>query len=352
MPGVLCIFMHKNPMDTHIKWTFRAPIDRMHTILCQKICFFGCVAVDFMYVYEYNLHTGMPRKTGAEKMKRGISLLLILLLCVGIFSACSRGDGLTYSQSNLPSQKREVLRISTSPDFAPMVFVNPEKKGQEQFVGFDISLAKFIADELDMELEIMPMDFNSCQLAVYAGTVDMSISGYTWSQSRSEQYNLSDHYYAGNSTDNQVLVTLAGNEGRFTELSQLKNAVIGVQNASLQQILAQEQLTESEIDLFLDLDTAVLQLLNGDFDCIAVSDGGAEAIIANHPEIIRSGFSFELDERYHGNVILLQKGNDELTAQVNEILIRAAEHYESWYQEAKSTAGIQVTYDKDGNVVE
>ena len=52
-----------------------------------------------------------------------------------------------------------------------------------------------------------------------------------------------------------------------------------------------------------------------------------------------------------GNVILLRKGNDELTDRVNQILDKASEYYDQWYAEAKSTAGIQVTYDADGNVV-
>ena len=119
----------------------------------------------------------------------------------------------------------------------------------------------------------------------------------------------------------------------------------------LQQLLVSEQLPDADLHLFTDLDLAVLMLLNGDFDCIAVSEGNAEAIIATHDNVARSGFIFELDERHMGNVILLNKDNDELTEQVNQILQKASEYYDQWYEEAKSTAGIQVTYDSEGNVV-
>lgn len=283
-------------------------------------------------------------------MKRVIALMLALVFSMSLLSGCDISE--SGSESSDPERhSKGVLRISTSPDFAPMVFVDPTKEGQEQFVGFDISLAKFIARELNMELEIMPMDFSSCQMAVYAGTVDMSIAGYAWSSQREEMYNLSDHYYAGDNADQQILITLAEHEGKYTTGADLSGAVVAAQNASLQQLLVTEQLPDAELDLFTDMELAVKMLLNGEFDCLAVSEGSAEAILANHPEIIRSGFAFELDERHVGNVILLQKGNDELTEQVNEILEKASAYYDQWYQEALSTAGIQVVYDGEGNVI-
>lgn len=283
-------------------------------------------------------------------MKKIIALTLAMAFAMCVLLGCNTVDPRS-EPSDSAQAANGVLRISTSPDFAPMVFVDPTKSGQDQFVGFDIILAKYIASELDMELEIMPMDFNSCQLAVYAGTVDMSISGYTWSADRSEKYNISDNYYAGNSADAQVIITLADRAEEFSTAEALRSAVIGAQNASLQQLLVSEQLPDAELHLFTDIDMAVLQLLNDDFDCIAVSDGNADAIMANYEGIVRSGFTFELDERQKGNVILLQKGNDELTEKVNEILEKAAEYYDEWYAEAKATAGIQVLYDEDGNVI-
>lgn len=284
-------------------------------------------------------------------MKKIVALMLALILLLPILTSCADPEPREDTEQT-GNGTNGVLRISTSPDFAPMVFVDPTKRGQDQFVGFDIALAKFIAQELNMELEIMPMDFNACQLAVYAGTVDMSISGYVWSEARAEQYNISDNYLAGNSTDHQVLLTLSGHAQRYATAADFEGAVVGAQNTSLQQILVTEQLPLAEIDLFSNLDVAVKMLLAGDLDCLAVSGGNADALLAANPQLSRTSFSFELDERYMGNVILLQKGNDELTARVNAILENASQYYDIWYQEAKSTAGIQVTYDENGNVIE
>ena len=125
---------------------------------------------------------------------------------------------------------------------------------------------KVVLNELNLELVIMPMSFDACQTAVYTGTVDMSISGYSWSETREQNYNLSSYYYAGENENEQVLITLASNGDKFATAEALAGAKVGAQNASLQQSLTVEQLPDNELILFTDLGTAVLQLKNGDFE--------------------------------------------------------------------------------------
>ena len=279
-------------------------------------------------------------------MKKFFAMLLCLSMLLSL-AACGGSD----NTDELKTVTDGKLTVALSPDFAPMEFVDPTKEGQDMYVGFDVTLAKFIAEQLGLELVIMPMSFDACQTAVYAGTVDMSISGFSWSEKREQNYNLSDYYHAGDNEDEQVLITLASNGDKYATAESLAGAKIGAQNASLQQDLTASQLADSELVLFTDLGTAVLQLKNGDFDCIAVADGNAEAIIAANPDIVKSGFKFIVDEKQTGNVILLQKGNDMLTELVNNILAKAEMYYETWYADAKSTAGIDVSYDDDGNAI-
>ena len=279
-------------------------------------------------------------------MKKIIALALATLMVLGMFAGCgaSGADGL---KTVTPGK----LTVAISPDFAPMEFVDPTKDGQDMYVGFDVTLAKTVAEKLGLELVIMPMSFDACQTAVYAGTVDMSISGYSWTEERAENYNLSNYYHAGDNEDEQILITLASNGDKFATVEGLAGAKIGAQNASLQQSLTEEQLADNELILFTDLGTAVLQLKNGDFDCIAVADGNGEAIIAANPEIAKSGFSFVVDDKYTGNVILLQKGADDLTAKVNEILAETESQWDAWYEEAKAISGIDQSYDDAGNAI-
>lgn len=279
-------------------------------------------------------------------MKKGFALLLCLCLLLSL-AACGTHD----NSKEIQTVREGKLTVAFSPDFAPMEFVDLTKEGQDRYVGFDVTLAKFVAENLRLQLVLVPMSFDACQKAVAEGSVDMSISGFNWSQEREDNYNLSDYYYATVSHDAQVLITLSGNADAFATAEGLAGARIGVQKSSTQEDLAAEQLPDSQHIPFENLDEAVEQLINGEYDCIAVADGNADAIIAAHPEIIKSGFRFVITEKQTGNLILMQKGNDELTQLVNNILKKAEMYYETWYADARATAGIETSYDDEGNPI-
>ena len=294
-------------------------------------------------------------------MKKIIALALATLMVLSLFAGCAAAGGEKaeaqytvtgkFKDTKVATVTEGKLTVAISPDFAPMEFVDPTKAGQDMYVGFDVTLAKYIADELGLTLEIMPMSFDACQTAVYTGAVDMSISGYSWTEDREANYNLSSYYYAGENENEQVLITLAANGDKFATAEALAGAKIGAQNASLQQSLTEAQLPDSELVLFTDLGTAVLQLKSGDFDCVAVADGNGDAIIAKNPEIAKSGFVFYVDPKETGNVIMLQKGADDLTAVVNQILGDSEQYWESWYAYASSISGIDQSYDEQGNAI-
>ena len=277
-------------------------------------------------------------------MKKLISAALVLAMVLS-FAGCN-------------SSKKETLKVATSPDFAPMEFVDSSKKGQDSYVGFDITLAKYIGEGLGKELEIVPMSFDACQVAVEVGSVDMSISGFSWTAKRAENYNMSDYYYAGDNETEQTIVTTKANEGKFTSAADFSGKKIAAQTASLQLDLCKEQLpADCEIVEVGDLTTAFLQLQNGDFDGIAVAVGQAKVFISNNAETTAlSGFDFEVVPKSVGNVVLMPKGADELTAKVNEILAKAYNEglYEKWYADALELSGVEtaqeVSYDDDGNV--
>ena len=274
-------------------------------------------------------------------MKKIIALVLASIMLLAAFTGCSA--------------KKETLKVAISPDFAPMEFVDPTKTGQDQYVGFDVFLAKYLAEEMGKELEIMPMDFFACQTAVAMGTVDMSISGFSWTEERAENYNLSDYYYAGDNETEQVLITTKANEGKFTTAESVAGLKVGAQTASLQEGLCKEQLPDTELVIFTDINTGVLQLKNGDFDVMAVATGNADAIISSNPDVALAGFNFEVSEEESNNLILLKKGNDELTKQVNELLAKAYEagYYGEWYAAAEKLAGIgvEISFDENGNPI-
>ena len=279
-------------------------------------------------------------------MKKIVALILAVLMLAAVFAGCSKEE--------------KTLKVALSPDFAPMEFVDSSKSGQDSYVGFDVTLAKFIAKELGYKLEIVPMSFDACQVAVEVGSVDLSISGYSWTETRAANYNLSDYYYAGDNETEQIIITQKSKENTFTSAADFSGKKVAAQNASLQYDLCTSQLPEDcEIVQVGDLTTALLQLMNGDFDAMAVAKGNGDVFISAHPEELGySGFEFEVDEKFEANVIMLPKGADELTQKVNAALKKAydAGYYKTWYDEAMALAtgdtAQEVTYDDNGSVVE
>ena len=277
-------------------------------------------------------------------MKKIIAVILATVLLVGMLAGCSSG-----------SKTNGVLTVAISPDYAPMEFVIYNEKGQAEYAGFDVMLAEYIASEMGMELKLMPMDFNACQMAVTAGTVDMGISGFSWTADRAASYNLSDYYYAGDNETEQVLITTKENAGKYTTVESLAGLTVGAQAASLQEGLCKAQLPNNQLKVFTDVNTGVLQLKKGDFQVMAVAAGNADAILASNPDLALAGFHFQVTDEESNNLILMKKGNDELTAKVNEILAKALAEgkYGQWYAKAKELAGVgeEVSYDENGNPI-
>lgn len=274
-------------------------------------------------------------------MKKLFALALALMMVLMCFAGCS----------NNQASDKPVLKVAMSPDFSPMEFVDPTKTGQDRYVGFDVSLANYIADELGMTLEIVPMDFDACQAAVSTGKVDLSISGYSWTEERAAKYNLSDYYYAGENETEQVLITLASNGKAYADAASIEGLKVGAQVASLQADLVTSQLPNATLVTYTDINTGLMMLKKGDFDVMAVAIGNANSLISKNPDVAMSGFQFVVDEKQANNLILLQKGDDELTAKINAILAKAqaAGLYEIWYEQALNTAGVEISYDAEGN---
>lgn len=294
-------------------------------------------------------------------MKKMISLVLALTLLAALFAGCgsstSTASTTAEAASTVKTVTEGVLTVATSPDFAPMEFVDASKDGQDQYVGFDMTLAAYIAEQMGLELVVTPMSFDACLTAVQMGSVDLSLSGFSYTEERAENYYLSDYYDAGNESE-QVLITLASNGDKYADAANVEGLKVGYQTASLQEMFTQEQLPNAETVVFSDITTGVLQLQNGDFDCMAVAQGNADAIITANPDIALTGFMFDVDEKYKANVALIQKGNDDLLEAVNAALAtaKAADLYDTWYAEAKALAAEvgdvgNVSYDDNGNAL-
>lgn len=283
-------------------------------------------------------------------MKKMKSVLCILLALGMIFALAACGSSAPKENQALNSIKKSgVLTVALSPDFSPMEFVDSSKEGQESYVGFDVSLAKYLAEELGVQLEIQAMSFDACQTAVSSGNIPVSISGYSWTESRAENYELSDYYYAGDNETEQILLVRAEDADKYTKAEDFNGVSVGAQNASLQMDLLTSQLPDAKAVTIGEIGVGVMELESGNIDALAVADGNGTQIIANHPGLVKCSWEFEVAEEFEANVILIHKGETDLVKAINEALKKAYDsgYYDTWYQEAldiaASASSVEVT---------
>ena len=104
-----------------------------------------------------------------KNFKKLMSTLLGATLLIGMLGGCGS------SQSRLDQIKEAgILTMATSPNFAPLEFEDISS-GETKYVGSDIELGKYIAEQLGVELEIQAMDFSAVQAAVTSGQADISM---------------------------------------------------------------------------------------------------------------------------------------------------------------------------------
>jgi polar amino acid transport system substrate-binding protein len=300
-------------------------------------------------------------------MKKIVSLLIAAaLIACSVFALTSCGGDELYKaygkQLDLvkaPTDKSETLTVAMSPDFAPMEFSYVNGTTSE-VAGFDVLLANYLAKELGMNLKINPMSFDACQAAVQTGTVDLAISGFSWTAERAENYLISDWYIAGDNETEQVLITTKAKEDQLKNATDYSGLKIGFQGASLQELLVKEVFTgvAGELVPYGDLGLATAALQEGKIDALAVAKGNGESIIANtNGTLAFSGYEFEVDPLYENNVVLLNKNDAELLEKVNAALSKALEndYYTDWYEASLILSGSksidELGYDDEGNKI-
>lgn len=272
-----------------------------------------------------------------KNLKKILCAALAVLMLVSLCACGSKKETVAEPANMLEEIKQSgVLTVALSPDFAPMEFVDSSKSGQEQYVGFDVTLAGYIAEQLGVKLQIEAMGFDACQAAVNTGNVPMSISGFSWTEDRAKNYEMSDPYYAGDNESEQVILIRAEDAEKYTTAEDFNGLDVGAQNASLQMELLTSQIPGAKPKPIADIGTGVLELKSGNIEALAVAKGNAEAIMVNNPELVICAWQFEVASEFENNVILIHKGETELLEAVNQILAKAYAEglYGGWYEDA------------------
>ena len=245
-------------------------------------------------------------------MKKTLLVVLVALIAFSVFAGGSKES----SKNELGLVAPGKFTVATSPDYAPYEFY-AVKNGTPELAGFDMALAKYIADYLGLELDVIPMDFDGIITEVQMGNVDAGIAGLSPSPDRAEAMDFSDIYYAGT----QGFLTTKKNAEKFKSLEDTNKAQykIGAQTGSIQQGLAQDYSGNADLVYLAKVTDIVAEVLNGKLDGAYVETAVAESYAKNYPELVCA-----LDVPYdsEGNVVGIKKGNTALVNAVNEAIAK------------------------------
>lgn len=266
----------------------------------------------------------------------------VALLNLLNFSVTKEASLMATDDSLEKVKEKNFLVVSTSPDFAPFEFIDDSHKDDAQYVGADMELARYIAKELGVELKIEAMAFDQCYAAVASGKADIAISGFSETEERKENFNISAMY---SDDEEQVLICKKELKSEINSKEVLKDKKIAVQNSSLQQQVVSEELPEAKMELITDVNLAVEMLARNKVDALAVGASNADVILHNHPDLAVADFKFDYVEK--GYVALLKKGSDSLTKEIDTIIAKVQKDklYDEWKKEAVDLAkeiGVEV----------
>ncbi len=148
-------------------------------------------------------------------MKKIIALVLALVLCLSLAACGAKGATLA------DVKKAGKLTVATSPDFPPF-----ESLEGGEVVGIEVDILNLIAKEMNLELEIVQMDFDSVLAAIESAKYNCGMSGITANEDRKKNMLFTDPYYNAA----QVIVVKA--DSTITGKADLKDKTVSVQTGT------------------------------------------------------------------------------------------------------------------------
>ena len=271
------------------------------------------------------------------------SYLALALASALLLNGCSSNANAAPGDGN-----DEVLTVAMECIYAPYNWTQsddsngavPIKGSSDYAYGYDVMMAKTIAEALGQELQIVKLDWDSLVPAVQSGTVDCAIAGQSITSERMQSVDFSDPYYYAS------IVTLVRSDSPYASaqsVSELDGAVCTSQLNTVWYDVCLPQIPNADILPAQDSAPAMMGALNsGKCDVVVTDQPTALAACVAYPnftllDFSSSGEDYEVSEEEINIGVSMQKGNDTLRNAINEVLsTMSAEDYAAQMEEAIS----------------
>ncbi|MBL4937209.1 transporter substrate-binding domain-containing protein [Clostridium sp. YIM B02515] len=255
-----------------------------------------------------------------SKLSKITAILLTVFFTLGL-AACGKSAESTGAAASKAETKVDKIKkagkivLGTSGDYPPYEF-HKSVDGKDTIVGFDVEIAKEIAKDLGVKLEVKEMDFKGLLGALQSGNVDFVLAGMTPTEERKQSVDFSNVYY----TAVQKVVVRTEDNDKIKAVSDLKGKAVGVQKGAIQETIAKEQMPDSEAKALGKVSDIALALKTKKIDSAIIEEPVAKSYVNANSEFKISDIVLKTEDA--GSAVAVNKGNKELIDQVNKTLDR------------------------------
>ena len=255
-------------------------------------------------------------------MRKGLQVLFASILALSVI-----GCGSNQQASN-QSTTSNVLRVGMECNYAPFNWSSTESNEYTvQFNevdyadGYDVIIAKKIADGLGMELEIHKMDWGNLIPGVQNGEIDLIIAGMTDTEERRESVIFTSPYYV---SEEVVIVRKDSDVANIKDIQELAGyKVAGQQGTVYSDIIDQIQGVNKMPD-GTDFPSLINDLKQGSLDAVTSELPVAVGVTAANPDLayvqFSDGHGFAGSEVDASVSVALAIGREDLRDQIQAIL--------------------------------
>lgn len=235
-----------------------------------------------------------------------VLFLVVVLVMAGYSSVMAAGSDLDKIKKN------GKIVLGTAADYPPYEF-HKQIGGKDTIVGFDIEIAKVIAEDLGVELEIKDMKFDGLLAALQAGNIDFIIAGMVPKEERKKSVDFSIQYYAAE----QKFLVKAGEGSKYQEMEDLKELKLGVQKATIQEDIAKEKIGATNVKSISKITDLVMELKYNKIEGIILVKPVADSYAKANDDLEVADVSLGKED---GVAVAVRKGSAELLAEINKTL--------------------------------
>lgn len=243
-------------------------------------------------------------------LKKILVVVLVISMMITMVACGSASD--TNKLDEIKENGKIVL--GTAADYPPYEF-HKIIDGEDQIVGFDIEIAKEIAKEIGVELEIIDMRFEGLLPAIATGDIDFIVAGMVAEPEREEVVDFSIPYYDGR----QKMLIRLEDKDKFINPEDLVGLPVGAQKATTQEDVVTNKFSESEYVGISKITDLVLELQNDRIDAVILAEPVAVAYEKQNTDLYMAEVDLGGEE---GISAAVKKGDTELLEVIDAVLQR------------------------------